>query len=151
MDDLEMRFWDKVRIGDGCWEWTAHAHISGYGIFRVGRKLEKASRFSWSLANGPIPRGMLVLHRCDNPSCVRPGHLFLGTHQDNADDKMAKGRHVVVRGEKHHEAKLSSNDVLEIRRRHGLGETQTKLGREFGVTQAMVSEIVLRKSWRHLP
>lgn len=88
------RFWESVEKGpgDACWEWTGHANRSGYGrVTRRGRDLF-AHRYSWELANGPIPDGLIVCHRCDNPPCVRPEHLFLGTHSDNMRDAQRKGR-----------------------------------------------------------
>jgi hypothetical protein len=98
---LEERFWAKVDRGDPdeCWTWLAYRRPDGYGSLRMGtlgvdRRNERAHRLSWTLANGPIPAGLLVLHRCDNPSCVNPAHLFLGTDQDNADDRQSKGRGV---------------------------------------------------------
>lgn len=90
----EQRFWKNVRKTDACWEWTASKRDRGYGQFmpKPGRPII-ASRFSWELAHGsPPPAGAFVLHTCDNPSCVRPDHLFLGTHDDNMADMMAKGR-----------------------------------------------------------
>ena len=86
------RFWSKVERGDGCWHWRGAAERSGYGSFRFRGRAQRAHRVSWVLTNGTIAEGMHVLHRCDNPACVRPDHLFLGTHQDNMDDKSAKGR-----------------------------------------------------------
>lgn len=92
------RFWEKVNKSGECWTWTACTHHQwGYGHFRAGGKLVTAHRYSWELHNGPIPPGMRVCHRCDNPPCVRPAHLFLGTDADNAHDMIAKGRH--YRGE----------------------------------------------------
>lgn len=88
-------FWTKVRKGESCWEWQASVNSSGYGWFRFGEKRTPtgAHRVAYVLANGPIPDGLQVLHRCDNPPCVNPTHLFLGTNGDNHADKLAKGRH----------------------------------------------------------
>lgn len=88
------RFLAKVGIGslDECWEWTAARHPSGYGTFYFNGKWSRAHRTAWELANGPIPEGLLVLHRCDNPPCVNPRHLWLGTDADNTRDMIAKGR-----------------------------------------------------------
>lgn len=91
---MAARFWDGVdkQPGDGCWEWTGHCNDGGYG--RVTRQTEDrlAHRYAWELENGPIPDGMFVCHHCDNPPCVRPDHLFLGTHTDNMRDAQRKGR-----------------------------------------------------------
>lgn len=88
----EERFWAKVNKTDGCWLWTASAW-RGYGIFWADGRRWKAPRYSWALVNGPIPSGLMVCHRCDNPPCVRPSHLFIGTMSDNIRDAYAKGRH----------------------------------------------------------
>src|SRR5687767_4720826 len=89
---LSERFWEKVRKTDGCWLWTASRNAKGYGQIMYQRRPIHAHRVSWQLANGPIPDGLCVLHRCDNPQCVNPGHLFLGTIVDNNRDMFAKGR-----------------------------------------------------------
>lgn len=86
------RFWARVQKGDGCWEWQGTRIAHGYGRLRVGSERVLAHRYSWRITNGPIPAGMSVLHRCDNPPCVRPDHLFLGTQLDNNRDRSAKGR-----------------------------------------------------------
>jgi hypothetical protein len=101
-DSLEERFWSKVRRGTKfeCWEWQAARNDDGYGLCRGGsRSIEGAHRVSWRLANGEIPEGQQILHRCDNRACVNPAHLFLGSQQDNIADMLAKGRHV-KRGKK---------------------------------------------------
>lgn len=100
-DSIDMRFWRKVQKSDGCWWWISVRNEDGYGQFRndeLGR-MEGAHRFSWRLTHGDIPHGMCVLHHCDNPPCVNPDHLFLGTQQDNIADMHAKGRYV-KRGQK---------------------------------------------------
>lgn len=86
-------FWDRVLIGDGCWEWQGAKGTFGYGAVNVWpRRQMTAHRRAWELWHGPIPEGAHVLHRCDNPPCVRPDHLFLGAPADNVDDMIAKGR-----------------------------------------------------------
>jgi hypothetical protein len=96
---LDVRFWNQVNKGtmNECWNWTGVPNMWGYGQIREegGRNAKKklAHRISWIIHNGTIPTGMLVLHTCDNPLCVNPNHLWLGTHQDNIDDMMRKGRH----------------------------------------------------------
>lgn len=89
---IEDRFWAKVDRGGECWRWTAGCDSSGYGSLRVEHAKISAHRLSWQLHHGPIPPGQNVLHRCDNPRCVRPSHLFLGTQADNIADMLAKGR-----------------------------------------------------------
>jgi hypothetical protein len=89
----EVRFWPKVAKSDGCWEWMGSRKETGYGLFTLDSRTSSAHRFSYSLAFGSIPAGMEVCHHCDNPPCVRPDHMFLGTHSDNMRDRFAKGRH----------------------------------------------------------
>lgn len=94
-ESAERRFWAKVRLSDGCWEWTASLSSQGYGMLKVGGKhgaAMRAHRLSWLLHHGEIPAGQCVLHHCDNRLCVRPDHLFLGSQLDNIADRDKKGR-----------------------------------------------------------
>lgn len=149
---LKERFWSRVDISESCWEWTAVTNGSGYGQIRNGGKNIYAHRYSYSLAYGDIPDGMFVCHHCDNPGCVRPSHLFLGTHVDNMQDSVAKGRarQPYWQGEDHPMSTLIEDDVHEIRRLHSRGITQTLLAKMWGVGQPHISSIVLRKLWAHI-
>lgn len=111
-----------------------------------------AHRYSWEITYGPIPDGLFVCHHCDNPRCVRPDHLFLGTPLANARDMARKGRKAIVSlpGERHPGSKLTDDAVREIRRRRSLGETTRRLGAEFGVSGPLISYIANRKAWRHV-
>lgn len=145
------RFWPKVSPEpmSGCWLWTGSVGAGGYGrIFDSGKKLLSAHRLSWSLTFGDAPGDLDVLHRCDQPSCVNPGHLFLGTARDNMADMKRKGRRIWrgVAGEANVNAKLSSRDVEAIRARHG-DVSAKELAAEFGVSPTHVYDIVHRK-WR---
>lgn len=110
---LPGRFWQRVEKTDGCWLWTGICSHSGYGQTKYENgKFVSAHRLAYVLTFGPISDGLFVCHRCDNPKCVRPDHLFLGTHQDNMRDSAIKGRR---RGERNGRAKLSENEVLALR------------------------------------
>lgn len=102
-------------------------------------------RFSWLYFKTPIPHGYCVCHSCDNPLCVNPDHLFLGTYADNAKDMVAKRRS--LRGERNHRSKLTSSDVAEIRRRHLEGEKQTMIARDYGVGLAAINHIIRGRNW----
>lgn len=193
-----------------CLEWQGYRNKQGYGRAKLAGRMQYTHRAVWAEANGPIPNGLFVLHRCDNPACARLDHLFLGTHADNARDKADKGRVNAPRGDRHGSrtkperlargaangsrlhperlargdangarlhpesrargdlngsrlhperlprgeahgcAKLTEEKVRDIRSRAAAGETQLAIGRSFGVHQATVSLIVLRKKWAHV-
>ena len=147
------RFWAKVLRGPGCWEWTGNRSYQNYGRLLIVGTMRKAfaHRVSWEIHHGPIPDGMFVCHRCDNPPCVRPDHLFLGTHQDNMDDRTAKGRHVAVSmpGETNPSAKLSLEQVREIRRTatRRRGE-QMAMARAYGVSGVLIGKVIRQEIWR---
>lgn len=145
------RFWAKVEKTDGCWLWTAKSKDKdGYGLFHAPRRMVRAHRLSWELAAGESPGKALVCHRCDNPACVRPDHLFLGTARDNFRDCLAKGRYS-PKGTGNAAAKLSEEDVSKVRNLYATGQwSQQAIADIFGVTQTTVSTIVLGKRWRHV-
>jgi hypothetical protein len=146
---VEERFWSKVDRGDAseCWEWRASLkRPGGYGQFWSGEKLVLTHRFAWSIVYGDIPVGLHVLHRCDNPPCVNPDHLFLGTHSDNVRDMYRKGRRRVdVRGERNSFSKLTREQVAEIRQRSC--EATRELAREFGVSASHVRSLKAGIGW----
>jgi hypothetical protein len=150
------RFWAKVKKGDGCWLWTASRRSNNYGSLCIGRRGINVSAHiaSWMIHFGPVPEGLLVCHRCDNPPCVRPNHLWLGTHHDNSLDAFIKGRMpgpVPLLGELNPKAKLTTTDVLEIRRLHGdAGISLAALGRMFKVTKQSIWGIIQKKNWTHV-
>lgn len=144
------RFWTKVDKRGDCWEWRGCVNNKGYGQFSTGdrahRKLILPHRYSYELSYGTIPPGLFVLHRCDNPRCVRPDHLFLGTNLDNMADMRRKGRSRF--GERHPLAKLTMAQVALIRERHAAGETSARLAQAFQVTPSTINNIVVRRSWK---
>ena len=147
------RFWAMVEMipFHACWEWMGAINSRGYGNFTRGRKREgqvRAHRFSWELHNGPIPKNMVVCHRCDNPSCVRPDHLFLGTTAENNRDCARKGR--TYDGPRPGCAKLIASQVQEIRMLHASGHSMRSIGRRYGVTWENIRAIVYRRTWKHV-
>lgn len=149
------RFWSKVAIleSDECWEWQACKTKKGYGHFGIGRMLVRAHRVAWALVcgNGDFPIEH-VLHRCDNPPCCNPRHLFLGSSADNTADMLRKGRGKSpprMIGEAHVEARLTEAQVVTMRFRRAAGETTLALAREFRVSHSLVSTICIGKTWKH--
>ena len=153
---VAVRFARKIGLADsGCWQWCGAVSNHGYGSFRFGRKTVLPHRFSLLVfKNIDVPADKYVCHRCDNPLCVRPDHLFVGTSSDNANDRNAKRRYGAVtkperqvRGERHPHAKLTAADVAGIRAASG---PQTAIARRFGVTQATVSRIRSGQGWKEV-
>jgi hypothetical protein len=148
----ERRFWKKVNKTDGCWLWTASKNWAGYGKFWTGEVLTASHRFSFELMHGPITNGRCVLHKCDNPACVRPDHLFLGTHADNIHDMMRKGRrgYTGLRGTKNHKAKLTENHVRSIRRHLEQGSRRSEIAKQLGVNWSTIDRIAKGERWKHV-
>lgn len=134
----------------GCWPWPGRRSASGYGVLWIrGRGDIRAHRLLWELAHGPVPADADVLHWCDNPPCVNPAHLHLGTHTQNMAEMVVRGR--VRRGEEHRDAKLTENSVREMRAIYALGEVSTTdLGERYGVSRHTAWLVVAHKSWRHV-
>jgi len=144
------RFNVWIHKTESCWNWTGTIHRHGYGMVCVGGRAKIASRVSYELFVSAIPDGMQVLHKCDNRMCVNPDNLFLGTNSDNVQDRVAKGRSAVSIGERNANAKLSEEQVREIRRLRTAGERPKDLGLKFGVAAAHITQIAKGRAWSHL-
>jgi hypothetical protein len=151
------RFWPKVAIqAKGCWEWVGHISKKGYGEFWYGNRLDYAHRFSFLLHGGKLTKANPhVLHTCDNRKCVRPGHLYAGTPQNNTDDMILRGRAAV--GEKNGLALLTQEDVAIIRRLYGRHDrykrgsvSQQYLADKFSVSLSTIHAVLTRRSWHHV-
>ena len=146
------RFWAKVRRGaDGeCWEWTSSGTRDGYGKFSIAKRKMSAHRVSWIIAFGSIEDGACVLHRCDNPSCVNPGHLFIGTKKDNVEDMRSKGRQRWIKaGEKR--IKLSREQVEMLRSDKANGASSPQLAARYGISESHARRIANGSKWRESP
>lgn len=159
-------FWDRVDKSGECWVWTALTDRAGYGrIFGLPYGLSRqpvlAHRVSWLLTHGELDPDLCVLHHCDNPPCVRPDHLFLGTNADNSADMVQKGRgnteparkawKVFFSGENNFGAKLTDDQVMDLRRRAAAGEFGKPLAKEFGISASTAQSIIRGDHWQHLP
>ena len=151
----EIRFWRHViRLSDSeCWLWTGGV-TSNYGQFAGNERLPsghprmvKVHRFSWSLANGPIPDGLHILHTCDVPLCVNPKHLYAGTHTDNMADRARAGHAPDLRGERSGMARLTKVQVSEIRKRLGK-ERSRSIAADYGVAEQTISDIYRKRTWK---
>lgn len=142
---LEQRFLEKVVWIGRCWEWTAFKNRKGYGIFKLNGRHVGAHRISYELYISEIPKGLLCLHRCDNPSCVNPKHLFLGTNQDNMNDMKSKGRK--PKGSDSYRAKLTWEQVVDIRSFVKCGASEADMARRHNVNPSCINKIINNKTW----
>ena len=156
MDDKTIaRFWSKVdkRGPDDCWPWRGALTVKGYARFPGRRRTNRASRIAWELAHEePVPRDKLICHTCDNRACVNPKHLYVGTALDNNRDRSRRGRWRggSPPGERSGQARLTAEQILEMRALHVLGHSYKSLGRKYGYSANSVRAIVLRRVWRHV-
>lgn len=174
----EVMFWAKVDRSGECWVWLGARDARGYGRLRRRGRYVKAHRYVWTITNGEIPEGLFACHHCDNPPCVRPDHLFLGTQSDNARDMVAKGRSAsgalsgsytrpdrrprgerhgthtrpdrIARGERLPHTILSAEDIPVIRARLAAGERTGSIGHDYGVTGAAIRDIRRGRNWKHV-
>lgn len=141
-----------TRTKDNCWEITSHVTSVGLGyaqIERKGRRL-RSNRWAWEKNFGPIPEGFYVCHTCDNPACINPDHLFLGTPRDNSEDMVRKGRVARQIGSTNGAAKLTEEDIPQIRALHENGLSQRKIATMFLVSQRTIGRILNHQTWRHI-
>jgi hypothetical protein len=149
--NIRYRFLCHVWLTDGCWFWTGALNRGGYGTFGLKSsrpvKVHTAHRVAWILANGAIPKGQCVLHRCDRRNCVNPGHLFLGTKGDNNRDRDAKGRTAI--GEKNGRSILTQVLVAKLRSIYSKGNSYRSIAVRFGIAEGTVYDAIKGRSWSH--
>jgi len=139
----------------GCWNWTGNLDTHGYGHVTIDNKTCRVHRLSYGHYNGPLKKNLLVCHKCDNRKCFNPDHLFQGTHKENSQDMLAKGRwhHPVIAGEQHGSSRLTEKDVIAIRsfaKRNPVAGSKAFLSRWFGIDDGQISKIINRKRWKHI-
>ena len=165
MAAISKSFWDHVDIGesDECWEWQRSKTPNGYGRLRYTIERNKytnlyAHRYAWELVNGPIPDGMFILHKCDNPSCVNPSHLYLGTQSDNIRDRVIRGRNghppedTPKRvGSQVSVARFKEEEIPVIRDLYASGKISIRgLARKYDVSPSVIHSIIHRVTWKHI-
>jgi hypothetical protein len=147
---LGQRIATRTNFSGPCWEWTGARDGCGYGHIKIDGKVERVHRVVFESHHGPIPTGMKICHRCDNPSCLRPTHLFLGTHADNMSDMKAKGRARSFRGSASRRARWDEKTIAIIKRRLLNGEVPNRLNAEYGMGNSSIYSIKSGRTWNHV-
>jgi len=144
-----LRIIRPVQKAGECWMWPGSIHQSGYGQFFLSfsTKRVRVHRFAYEIFVGPIPDGLYCLHRCDNKACVNPDHLYLGTHQDNMNDRNQRGR--TAHSERHGRAKLTASKVLAIRKAATQGKTRRQLADKYHVSPECIRDIANHRRWKY--
>lgn len=145
---LSERLWSRIDKNRDCWEWVGPLNLHGYGQLKYRNRMYQAHRLAWELTNGPIPDNLFVCHKCDNPVCCRPDHLFLGTHADNMADMVAKGR--ARKGSDVYVSKLEEIDIPIIRELHAQGAKVPSIARKYNVKSNAIRRIIEGKTWKHI-
>ncbi len=148
---IEERFWEKVDKSGDCWLWTAATNLNGYGVIWFNQVMTPAPRVAVFLTGLEIPDGMCVCHTCDNPPCVNPSHLFIGSYSDNLVDMVSKGRANRPKGERSPFAKMTDEGVLAARAAYAEGGAlQKDLAEQYGVSKTAMRRILIREKWAHI-
>jgi hypothetical protein len=164
LPNTEADFWKRVQKTDECWLWLGSKLPRGYGYWRTNGRRIYAHRYVWSITFGAIPESLFVCHHCDNPSCVRPSHLFIGTTKDNMEDMCRKGRGATgerhgskthpesrPRGQQIFGAKLTEEIVGALRREYAAGGISiTTLAQKWSLTRSLVSHVIMREAWKYV-
>ena len=145
-------FWNKVnkKGTDDCWEWSGSCSCWGYGILIIKTRPMRAHRVSWEIHNGPIPADLCVLHKCDNRKCVNPNHLWLGTNEENTQDRHKKHRDYSPKGELNVFCKLTEQQVVQIKKLLDNGVPNVQIASKFNISQQNICNIKKGRSWRHV-
>ena len=137
----------SVETPSGCVEWTGPKHDEmGYARIRIGGRMVYVHRAAWEIENGPIPEGLVILHSCDNPSCINVVHMSVGSQRDNVQDMLTKGR-ADRRGDRANPAKLTGSEVRELRDLAAQGHSRSELSKIFGISKSQVDNIRLNRHW----
>ena len=148
---IRERFFKYVNKEKDCWIWTASKNWQGYGKIGVNYKDYRAHRLSWIIHHGHIPKGKLVLHRCDNPSCVNPNHLYIGNYKDNSNDCSVRGRRRVLVGEETGNSKLTNRIVSKIRNMNIFNlSDQEKVAKRYKIGRSTIRDVIFGRTWKHL-
>lgn len=147
----EERFWEKVEKTESCWNWIGSRNADGYGVLDIDGLNYRAHRFVLEIEGGKIPSSIKVCHKCDNPICVNPDHLFLGSQADNVKDMRDKGRasdYFTKKGHEHPKAKFTEDEIRTIKQLAGEGISQRKIAERYGVAQQTISRIINGRRYR---